>query len=164
MPAALEVDHEQVRIVALAIGVREAARQFGLTEDCVRTWSSREGWLKDQRESDLQTESLLAQKRERQGLSPTATANASDILKEFGHETRLSHAKVARKIGKKLENVDEDELLMQMPNVLSAAKHASVVFAWSGTSTGASLRLDLLASTIDLRLDGPTPEQQDIPD
>ena len=50
MPAPLETDREQVRIVAVQIGVREAARQFGLSEETVKSWSKREGWLRDAQE------------------------------------------------------------------------------------------------------------------
>lgn len=42
----LDVDKEAVKTLAIAIGVREAARQTGLSEDRVRQWSCREKWFK----------------------------------------------------------------------------------------------------------------------
>ena len=45
MGQALQVDHEKVKMVALQIGVREAARQFNLPEPTVQAWSRREGWF-----------------------------------------------------------------------------------------------------------------------
>lgn len=47
MPAAaLDIDKEQVRMLVLEIGPREAARKMGLNENTVRQWSARGGWLK----------------------------------------------------------------------------------------------------------------------
>lgn len=47
MPAALDVDREQVRMLAVSVGVREAARQLGLEEDTVCQWAKRGEWLKN---------------------------------------------------------------------------------------------------------------------
>jgi hypothetical protein len=38
------VNHEAVRMLAIEIGAREAARKLGLNEDTVCTWSAREKW------------------------------------------------------------------------------------------------------------------------
>ncbi len=45
MAARLDVDREQVRMLVLSVGVREAARQMGLNEATVQAWSARLGWL-----------------------------------------------------------------------------------------------------------------------
>ena len=45
MPAALDVNREAVKMLAISVGVREAARQMGLNEDVVRQWSCREAWF-----------------------------------------------------------------------------------------------------------------------
>ena len=39
-------DREAVKVLAISVGVREAARQLGLNEERVMKWSQREGWLK----------------------------------------------------------------------------------------------------------------------
>jgi hypothetical protein len=39
------IDRESVRVLAIELGVREAARRCGLSEDRVRKWSSRYKWL-----------------------------------------------------------------------------------------------------------------------
>jgi hypothetical protein len=41
----VSIDKESVRMLALEVGVRQAARQLGLSEDRVRNWSSRYNWL-----------------------------------------------------------------------------------------------------------------------
>src|SRR5262249_43363103 len=45
MPNPLNVDWSAVRVLAVAVGVREAARQMGISEDAVRQRSKREGWM-----------------------------------------------------------------------------------------------------------------------
>src|SRR5690348_6447695 len=47
MPAALDIDREQVQMLALTYGVREAARMLDLPENTVKSWCTREGWLVD---------------------------------------------------------------------------------------------------------------------
>ncbi len=44
-PQIQPVDRESVRLLAIELGVREAARRCGLSEDRVRKWSSRYKWL-----------------------------------------------------------------------------------------------------------------------
>lgn len=45
MPAAIQVDKEQVRMLVLSVGVREAARQMGIAESTVQYWSMTGKWL-----------------------------------------------------------------------------------------------------------------------
>src|SRR4029077_17764162 len=45
MPRPLNVDWPAVRVLAVAVGVREAARQMGISQDAVRQRSKREGWM-----------------------------------------------------------------------------------------------------------------------
>ena len=45
MPKSLNVDWPAVRVLAVAVGVREAARQMGISQDAVRQRSKREGWM-----------------------------------------------------------------------------------------------------------------------
>lgn len=149
MPAALEIDREQVRIVAVQIGVREAARQFGLSEETVKSWSKREGWLVQDTENKELVEQATKQLREKQGLPPVAPT-AAEILRNYSGTTRLSHAKVAEKVAKSLEIKDADEILVNMPNVLAAGKHAALVHGWQVGQGGTSVRLDLLAGTLEM--------------
>src|SRR5436190_22439667 len=45
MPKPLNVDWPAVRVLAVAVGVREAARQMGISQDAARQRSKREGWM-----------------------------------------------------------------------------------------------------------------------
>src|SRR6478736_5623285 len=145
MPAALQIDKEQVRIVAVTVGVREAARQFGLPEGTVRAWSCREGWLVEKEQVQSVQERAVAVVREKQGLQPHA-ANAADSRKAFDGETRLGHAHAASKVAGKLKVMDADELFLSAPLLAQHAKHAATVFGWSGGDNNVSIRLDVIAA------------------
>jgi hypothetical protein len=45
MPAALDVNREAVRVLCVAVGVREAARRMNLPESTVQAWSARGEWF-----------------------------------------------------------------------------------------------------------------------
>ena len=45
MPRPLNVDWPAVRVLAVAVGVREPARQMGISQDAVRQRSKRERWM-----------------------------------------------------------------------------------------------------------------------
>ncbi len=45
MPPPLAVDREQVRMLVLSVGVREAARQCGIAQGTVQDWSASGKWL-----------------------------------------------------------------------------------------------------------------------
>lgn len=46
MPAPLNIDREQVRMLVLSVGVREAAAKMGLPVATVGAWSARGNWLR----------------------------------------------------------------------------------------------------------------------
>jgi hypothetical protein len=45
MPKPLNVDWPAVRVLAVAVGVREAARQMRISQDAVRQRNAKAGWL-----------------------------------------------------------------------------------------------------------------------
>jgi uncharacterized protein YjcR len=144
MPAPLETDREQVRIVAVQIGVREAARQFGLSEETVKSWSKREGWLRDAQEKQEIVEQARAVKRESQGLPPRAPT-AAEVLAKYGDNTRLALAKGISKGAQTVAEMDGQEVLMSAQQVQQLTKSAQVIHGWAQTVEH-SLRLDVLAS------------------
>jgi len=144
---AIAIDHEQVRLVAVQIGVREAARQFGLPEDTVKTWSRREGWLVQEEQKQELVQKAVAIVREKQGLNPIEP-NASEILLKFNGETRMGHAVAAHKVANKLKQMDEDELFMSGQLLQQHAKHASTVFGWEANSAGVTVNVGVISDHI----------------
>lgn len=156
MPAAaLPVDWNEVRTVARAVGVREAARRFDISEDAARQRSSREGWFADRNEAREQLDSL-SQQREK-ALSTLHNGNvtivtAADVLdhRQHGKPSREYAARAAKNGLKRLADAsDENPAQMTDPENVSAlvglVKVANTVHGWSGSAQPATIRLELLA-------------------
>jgi hypothetical protein len=131
--------------VAVAVGVREAARQYELPEATVQAWSARYGWFKREDEVEQVQERALAIKRENQGLQPSATKPAVQVLREYDGETRLDLAKGLRAGARTVAEMDGQEVLMAAQQVGTLVKSAALVHGWAANVT-TTLRLDVLAS------------------
>lgn len=106
MPKALPVDHEKVKMVALQIGVREAARRFGLSEDMVRQWSKREKWFAQKAQVEEIVNGYVSDTVGEK--SPAVTKSASDILQEYQGESKLQMAHGLQKTAKAWNEKDDD--------------------------------------------------------
>jgi hypothetical protein len=91
MPEPLNVDWPAVRVLAVAVGVREAARQMGISEDAVRQRSKREGWM-----ASSKTVAQRALAKPVTSVSPVALSPAhalANVFSERKHRTKLGLSK-----------------------------------------------------------------------
>jgi len=124
MPKPLNVDWPAVRVLAVAVGVREAARQMGISEDAVRQRSKREGWM-----ASPKTVAQRALAKPVTSVSPDALSPAdalANVLQEHERETKLSLALSARRMAKDAEQAT----LRESPYVHKAAQVASITHGW----------------------------------
>lgn len=143
MSKALDVDWSAVRVLAVAVGVREAARRMGIGEDTVCQRSARENWLQDVPEAQR---ALYRRKECKQPVSTTPASAMADVLKEDSRETRLGHSRFSRKVADDLNSLEgRDERLAAVGAALQNAKAASLVHGWSGSNGQSAVRLDVLA-------------------
>lgn len=160
MGAALAVDWNEVRTLAVAIGVREAARQMGISEDAAMQRSKREGWLVKQRQHEAQVQAIQATKREEQGLSATPVS-AADVLTRMGANTRAKLASVAQRAAEKLDELDGDELLSAVVSGVANqyTGMASKLHGWEAKD-----RPGQSGTVINIALAGLTPEMVSVSD
>jgi hypothetical protein len=93
MAKPLAVDWPAVRVLAVAVGVREAARQMGISQDAVRQRSKREGWM-----ACLKAVVQRALAKPVTSVSPNALSPAhalANVFSERKHRTRLGLSKYA---------------------------------------------------------------------
>ena len=124
MPKPLNVDWPAVRVLAVAVGVREAARQMGISEDAVRQRSKREGWM-----ASPKTVAQRALAKPVTSVSPTALSPAdalANVLQEHERETKLSLARSARRMAKDAEQAT----LRESGHVKEVAQTAAIVHRW----------------------------------
>ena len=116
--SATPVSKEEVRLLAIEIGVREAARRLGLNEDRVCQWSKRGNWFSTPKQ--INAKATLV----------STVSKAGDILidelADNERETRLSLSRYARRAAKDAEQAS----LKDAPYVKSAAQVAAITHKW----------------------------------
>ena len=106
MPKPLNVDWSAVRVLAVAVGVREAARQMQISEDAVRQRSKREGWMVSPK---AVTQRALAKSVTR--VSPHALSPADAlaiVLSERKERSKLGLSKYAAEAAERAGESDGD--------------------------------------------------------
>jgi hypothetical protein len=149
MPPALEVDWRDVKTLALAIGVREAARRMGISEEAVMKRSSREKWLvptQEQQQIEAVKEQVVQERRQRQGLSANVRT-AAEILASMGDDTRSKLAIGVNKGAQTVAEMDGREILLSSQQVQQLTKAAATVHGWQSSGPSLSVRLDVIAQS-----------------
>lgn len=144
MPAALDVDREQVRMLVMQYGVREAARMVGLNENTVLAWSDRGDWLKNM---PTPHRALMPPLQSRAIVSP---ANAlADAMREDSVETRAAVLRIARRAVNRVGRYDDDELVQpEVADVLNKhVKTAALAGAWQNQSAAPKISLTVTSAT-----------------
>lgn len=154
----LDVDREQVRMLVLSIGPREAARKMGLNENTVRQWSARYGWLKHARPEKPQLP---------KSMQPVVVTNVTkpadallDCIIEDGKATKVAGMKAARRVAERISTMAIDEAVEQMPNLKASLQSAAIAGDWQVRTDGQQLVINIALLGRDLP-DGPT---YDIPE
>jgi hypothetical protein len=134
MPAPLDVNREAVRVLAVAVGVREAARQMGLGESVVMKWSADEGWLKpvEQKLPPTVTKQAVS------GVSKPAEA-MSNALQSMGDKSRLLVAKGLHRGSKHIAKLDGEAVLQRANEIKAHVGSLKEVHAWAGSEQSNTL-------------------------
>lgn len=122
MPAPIKVDKDQVRMLVLAVGVREAARKLGLKEDTVAAWSARGDWLAVTRPQAAQVP-LPASMVSASSASKSPVQALQAALADDERETRVSLSRGTRRAAAKLEDAKPEDA----SNLLTLAKTHALV-------------------------------------
>jgi len=135
MPQAIPVElKEKVKMVAMQVGVREAARQFEISEDTVMAWSRREGWLTQKADA----QSVKGEIIESRGLHALARKTPSDVLKSFGERSKLRAARVGDRTLAAIAKKKDDNLVKASGSYLNTVNALAKVHGWGSESDGTS--------------------------
>jgi len=129
---------EHVRCLALQIGLRPAARAYGLSESRVMKWSERYRWRI----------ALLRPSATNADVSANVSAPVDALLNVLANEasrTRLAMARVARRA---FEHGDElsDEDLHEMSRAIALEKHgriASIAHRWQSEAVNVGVQVNV---------------------
>ena len=148
MAETIVIDREAVKAHALVHGVRDAARAFGLSEDRVRQWSYREGWLKDAGKT-IEVQPLPKSMESRVVTTVTKPSEAAR-RSLLGERSRMRAARVGDSILRNISKTKgDDQVAMSQPFAQTVGALAKV-HGWGSESAGS-------APLIAIQLNGYVP-------
>lgn len=149
MPAALDVDWPSVRTLAVAVGVREAARQLGLSEDAVMQRSARERWLADPQIRAVTARSVAERGSALSAAVSTPARALAAMMAEDSLDCRSTALRVTRRALRRVERCDDDELMLpEVADVLNKhTKTAGVAGGWAAQAPTARINLSVTTGT-----------------
>lgn len=140
------INWEAVRVLAIAVGVREAARRLEVSEEAAMKRSQREGWLSTPEAKAVNRQVVVQRQQQGRALSAgspqkcVAQALAQEIT-ELGSRSRIGHARSQVAIAEHIAQRDPEENLADMPNVKAAVQASAIVFGWDKTTNAPRVRL-----------------------
>jgi hypothetical protein len=152
MPKPLNVDWPAVRVLAVAVGVREAARQMGITEDAVRQRSKREGWMTSAKAA---AQRALAKPVTEVSLSAVSPADAlASALCDDSRETKLGLSAAARNAANAFAQMPGDRVIEKAQQLRHVTASSSQVHGWEQQRQGEEiLNLNVLTAVKVVRED-----------
>lgn len=157
MPAALSVDREAVRVLVLAVGVREAARRMDLPEDTVKSWSSRGKWLAQPAATPIPP--TVQRPAPNAPISPSEAMQAA--LRDDSEATRSSLSRAMRRVARHVEDLSETDpsaVLDRSQDVKASAQTTSLLHSWEtkvGQTTQVMVNVQLLGLSVESQDDHP---------
>ena len=118
------VDREAVRVLAIELGAREAARRLGLKEDTVCSWARRYNWQLPQRKSGQPGTDLAS----------TLHTAPGDVLldehKRLEGQTKTGLSRAAAKAAEHASTLPPSDIFKARPRLRDLAASAARIFGW----------------------------------
>lgn len=124
MPAPLNVNREAVKTLALAIGVRQAAREMGLPEKTVLAWSHRGKWMDDK------TAVINGQRSVQSSAVKAPSVAMSDALAKLGETSRVHLAKAGAKASRHLAKLPGAAITRASGDLKNVVQANSALHGW----------------------------------
>lgn len=132
-----EAQREAVKTLAIAVGVRESARQTGINENTILSWSKRDNWFKDTIVPKPNTITNPNNGTAINAIKPSVAL--ANLLEEDNRETKLSLSRGIRRIAKHIENEKEDRLFEKADRVKNVVSSASQLHNWEAKEEGSGV-------------------------
>lgn len=135
------VSREEVKLLAISVGVREAARKLGIPEPTVQSWSARGKWFK-------QPEMPITA-RQKQGATIATIQPAEALiiqLRDDSEQTKLSLSRSVRRGAKALEAMPDIVPFTAADKVKHLVGAASQLHGWEQSKESGHLDINVLAA------------------
>lgn len=149
------VNWEAVRVLAIAVGVREAARRLGINEETAKKRCTREGWLETPEARQAHAKAIEG----RSGRTMSVVPNMSPMhamqqeLQALGGQSKLSLARGVAKAAKTVEDTDGASILAMSGDVKNIAQTADLVHGWRDQPKPSAMRLEVLLTKPEVHVD-----------
>lgn len=130
MSATVEIDWSAVRTLAVAVGVREAARRLGISEDATLQRCHREGWLRDPEMRAVTARSVALRSSALSSAVISPEQVMRDELASLGKNSRLSMARGLSKAAAHVETMDGQEIVMDASNIKQTVQSLDLIHGW----------------------------------
>lgn len=134
----LTVDRGAVRVLATAVGVREAARQLGLSQCRVLQWSKRGNWFKT---PPLPQPPTVTRNHVTTVISPAESLK--NQLEDDSRVTRLGLSKAAKAAAETFSKANGQSVIKQAKQLRDITSTASTLHGWEERTAGGALNLNL---------------------
>ena len=144
-------NREAVKVLAQAIGVREAARRMGLSEERVMKWSQRDPsgpWMSQPGAAMIAAPSVTGATRQLSACpQPVRSASEAlaDVNAENGARSRSAALRYSARGLEHLADLPPDEGVLLAAQAASLTKVAATAGEWSSASRG-NVRINILAA------------------
>ena len=137
------VDREAVRVLAIELGAREAARRLGLNPNTVLSWAKRYNWELPNRKGGVTKASANA---------ITLQSKPGDVLltvhKELEGRTKTGLAQATAKASEHAAKLEGNAILERTPAIRDLASAAARIFGWDG-DRGSAVTLNQVVLSAD---------------
>lgn len=146
MPAPLNIDREQVKMLALSIGLRPAAKQLNIPLPTLAAWSSKGKWFAKPEHALPPTVKPI------QTLQTKPADVLADMLADDSKQTKLSLARASRKAAEHLADAEPGTVLKHSRAMHDVAKTAATVHGWAGSTEGkAGVNISMLTGQVAIQ-------------
>ena len=139
-PTSTHEQREAVRLLALSVGVREAARKMGLEENRVMKWSERYQWI----QRDLPIQPPTMQTDIVSAVSKAANSLA-ETLKNAGETTKLDLSRAAQKAAKRFAGMSGEKIINRSDRLLNVTNVAAKIHSWDSNGAHSAVNLNVLS-------------------
>ncbi len=142
-----QINREAVKVLAQAVGVREAARRMGLSQERVMKWSQRDPagpWGSLLAAPPPPSRGPVAKVACPQNVR-TASEALADVNAENGARSRSAALRYSARGLEHLADLPAEEGVLLAPQAASLVKVASTAGDWATTSRG-NVRINILAA------------------
>jgi hypothetical protein len=128
-------------MLALNVGVREAARQMGFKEDRVMQWSKRYHWI---RPISLPKLPVTMQNDVVSTVSKAADTMAN-FIETNGKKTRFHLSRATMKASKRFSQMNGDQVINRSDSLVQVTNAASKIHGWESASGSNAVNLQVLS-------------------